>query len=63
MLSKKQTEENHQDRDDEHEERDPVDAMHVAHEIAGRRVRIFFPDIKVFGYLSQYTHDECVKDI
>jgi len=42
--------------DDEHKDGDPVDAMHIAHPTAGRRIRILLFNIQVFSNLTEDSH-------
>jgi hypothetical protein len=47
MFFENQAKDYHQDSDQEHKDRDPVDGIHIPDPAACRLIRIFFPDIKI----------------
>jgi hypothetical protein len=49
MPLENQAENDNEDADQEHKDRNPVDCIHIADPGAGRFIRIFFSDIKIFG--------------
>jgi hypothetical protein len=51
VPSEKQAVKDNENPDDEHEDRDPVYAVHIPDEVAGGRIRIFLFKIKIFSYL------------
>ena len=54
------------DKDDdqcrqEHKNGDAVDAMHITHPAAVRRIGISFFDVEIFCYLTEHTHKTSYK--
>jgi hypothetical protein len=62
MSFKNQPENDNKNSDQKHEDRNPVDGIHITDPGAGRFVRILFSDIKIFSNLSKYAHLIKVKD-
>lgn len=58
---KYQPEDDNNDSYQEHKDRNPVDAVHITDPAAGWLIRIPFPDIKIFGKLTEYSHLD-IKD-
>jgi hypothetical protein len=65
-----QPEDDNKDADQEHKDRDPVDRIHISDPGTGWFIRIFLPDIKVFGKFAEYSHiagvkiiNKCVPDL
>jgi hypothetical protein len=58
---KNHTEDNNQDSDQKHENRNPVNTVHIADPTTCWLIRIPFSDIKVFSKLAKYSHLD-VKD-
>lgn len=55
-FEKKHPDNNNDDPDQEHENGNTVNAVHVPHPFAVGRIRVSFFDIKVFGYLAHHSH-------
>jgi hypothetical protein len=49
MFFKYQPENNYEDADQEHEDGNPVDGIHIPYPAIARFTGVFFPDIKIFG--------------
>jgi len=49
VFFKDQAENDNDDADQEHKDRNTVNAVHISDPTIGRFVRISFPDIKIFG--------------
>jgi hypothetical protein len=56
VFFENQAKDNYKDSDQEHKDRNPVDGIHIPDPAAGRFIRIFFSDIKIFSKFTQYTH-------
>ena len=56
VFFKYQTENYNKDADQEHEDGNPVDGIHITDPAIAWFVRIFFPDIKIFGKFAQDSH-------
>ena len=70
MSFENQPENDNEDSDQEHTDRDPVDRIHISDPATGWFIRIFFPDIKIFGKFAEYSHiaetkiiNKCVPDL
>jgi hypothetical protein len=57
LLPFQQLYNDHYQRKKEHEQGDPVNAVHKTHGTGMRHVGIALLNVKVFGYLSPYTHN------
>lgn len=55
-MKKKRADDDHDDGGQEHEDRYPVDAVHVFDPTVARRVWIFLFKIEIFRYLSPDSH-------
>ncbi len=53
---KNQPENDNNDSYQEHKDRNPVDAVHIADPAAGWLIRIPFPYIKIFSKFTKYSH-------
>ena len=63
MFFENKAKDDDEDSNQEHKDRNPVDRVHIPNPAAGRFIRIFFPDIKIFGKFTQYTHLMQIKII
>ena len=60
MLANEQLYDDNDQRHQEHQDGNAVDAVHVLHPLCARRMGISFFDIEVFGNLSQNTHENAL---
>jgi hypothetical protein len=58
MFFKNQAKKDDEDTNQEHENGNPVDPVHIFYPGAGWFVWISFNDIKIFSNFAQYTHFE-----
>jgi len=61
MFFKNHSEYNNQDTDEEHENGNPVDRIHIANPAVGWFIRILLADVEIFGQFAEYTHVK-IKD-
>jgi hypothetical protein len=58
MFFKNHSEYNNQDTDEEHENGNPVDRIHIPYPAVRRLIWILLTDVKIFGQFAEYTHVE-----
>ncbi len=61
MFFENQTKDNDQHGEEKHENRDPVDPIHILYPAIIWLVRISFFDIEIFCQFTEYSHSE-IKD-